>query len=210
LSLLSFLGYLFIRTLHATLRVRHARVRNIEETPQHIIAFWHENVLLSLHCRWRRPTTAMISRSKDGEIVARVLEYYGATTARGSSTRGGEVALREVLRDVKAGNNIAVTPDGPKGPRRVAKDGIVYVAKVSGLPIVPFYYTAGSMKRLRSWDRMIVPRPLTRLLFVYGQPISVPRDGDVEEWRLKIEKNMNDLADEAERDFDSLWNEGTR
>jgi lysophospholipid acyltransferase (LPLAT)-like uncharacterized protein len=142
MKLLSLLGYLFIRALHATLRVRHVRVENLENVPQSIIAFWHAHVLLSLHSRWRTPTTAIISRSKDGEIVSGVLHLYGAETARGSSTRGGEVALREVLRDVRAGKSIAVTPDGPKGPPRVVKDGIVYIAQVSGLPIVPFAFAA--------------------------------------------------------------------
>ena len=198
MKFLSLLGYLFIRVLHATLRVRHVRAHNIENVPRYIIAFWHECVLMSLHSRWRRPTTAMISRSKDGEIVAGVLEHYGATTARGSSTRGGDVALREVLRDVRDGRNIAFTPDGPKGPPRIVKEGIVYVAKITGLPIVPFHYAAKSKKRLRSWDRMILPRPFTKVVFVYGDPITVPRDGDVEEWRLEIEKQMNELADEAE------------
>ncbi len=198
MKLLSFLGYLFIRALHTTLRVRHVRAHNLVDTPRYIVAFWHECVLLSLHSRWRKPTTAMISRSKDGEIVARVLELYGATTARGSSTRGGDIALREVLRDVRDGKNIAFTPDGPKGPPRVVKEGIVYVAKMTGLPVVPFHYAAKSKKRLRSWDRMVVPWPFTKVAFLYGDPILVPRDGDVEEWRLKIEKQMNDLADEAE------------
>ena len=142
MRLLSFLGYLFIRALHATLRVRHVRAENLDNVPQSILAFWHAHVLLSLHSRWRPPTTAIISQSKDGEIVSRVLHLYGAETARGSSTRGGDVALREVLRDVRAGKSIAITPDGPKGPPRVVKDGIVYIAKVSGLPIVPFAFAA--------------------------------------------------------------------
>jgi lysophospholipid acyltransferase (LPLAT)-like uncharacterized protein len=203
--MISLLGYLFMRTLHFTLRVRHVRAHHIDEAPRYIIAFWHECVLQSLHARWRKPTTAIISRSKDGEIVAGVLHRYGAETARGSSTRGGEVALREVLRDIRAGKNIAVTPDGPKGPRRVVKEGVVYIAQVSGLPVVPFYFTASNKKRLRSWDQQIFPIPLSRAIFIYGAPILVPRDGDVEEWRLTIERAMNDLAEEAERDFDALW-----
>lgn len=199
-----------MRTLHSLLRVRHVRAQNIDDTPQHIIAFWHECILLSLHSRWRRPTTAIISRSKDGELVARVLHLYGAETARGSSNRGGQMALREVLRDVRAGKSIAVTPDGPKGPRRVLKDGVVYIAQVSGLPVVPFYFTARRKKRLRSWDEQILPKPFSKALYLYGEPIAVPRHGDVEEWRLTIEKAMNDLAEEAERNFDALWAEGVR
>lgn len=205
MKLLPYVAFLFLRTLHATLRVRHVRLRHMKENPRHIIAFWHEGVLLSMHSKWTRPTTAIISRSKDGEIVARVLHLYGAETARGSSTRGGEVALRELLRDIRAGKNVAVTPDGPRGPRRVLKDGVVYIAQVSGLPIVPFYFTAARKKRLRSWDEEIVPMPFSKAIYLYGEPIFVPRDGDVEEWRQTIEKAMNELAEEAERDFETLW-----
>jgi lysophospholipid acyltransferase (LPLAT)-like uncharacterized protein len=141
-KVLSFLGYLFLRALHATLRVRHVNAENLTNTPHHILAFWHRHILMSLHTRWRRPTTAIISRSKDGEIVSGVLRFYGAETARGSSTRGGDTALREILRAIRAGKNIAFTPDGPKGPSQVVKEGVIYVAKVSGLPIVPFAFAA--------------------------------------------------------------------
>ena len=142
MKLLSFLGYVFLRSLHATLRVRHVNAENLSNAPRYILAFWHRHILLSLHSRWRRPTTAIISRSKDGEIVSGVLDFYGAETARGSSTRGGDVALREILRDIRAGKNIAFTPDGPKGPPQVVKEGVIYVARVSGLPIVPFAFAA--------------------------------------------------------------------
>jgi len=142
MKLLSLLGYLFLRGLHATMRVRHVNAENLDNQPRYILAFWHRHILLSLHSKWRVPTTAIISRSKDGEIVSRVLHLYGAETARGSSTRGGDVALREILRDIRAGKNIAFTPDGPKGPSQVVKDGVIYVAKVSGLPIVPFAFAA--------------------------------------------------------------------
>jgi lysophospholipid acyltransferase (LPLAT)-like uncharacterized protein len=141
-KLLSFLGYLFLHALHATMRVRHVNAENLDNTQRYILAFWHRHILLSLHAKWRLPTTAIISRSKDGEIVSGVLRFYGAETARGSSTRGGEVALREILRAIHAGKNIAFTPDGPKGPSQVVKDGVIYVAKVSGLPIVPFAFAA--------------------------------------------------------------------
>ncbi len=142
MRIVSFLGYLFIRALHATLRIRHVDAHHAEENPQRIIAFWHQHLLLSLHSRWRRPTTAIISRSKDGELVAGVLHLYGTETARGSSTRGGEIAMRELLRDIRQGKSVAVTPDGPKGPPRVVKEGVIYIAKLSGLPIVPFAFAA--------------------------------------------------------------------
>lgn len=207
---LSSLAVLFIRALHSTLRVRHLHADRIDGTPQFILAFWHECVLMCLHSRWRRPTTAIISRSKDGSIVSGAVALYGAQSARGSSSRGGGIALREVLRDVRAGHNIALTPDGPKGPHRVVKEGVVFIAQASGLPIVPFYFTAERKKRLRSWDRHIVPMPFSRALFVYGEPIVVPRGGDPEIWRRTIESQLNELAEEAERDFDRLWRAAPR
>jgi lysophospholipid acyltransferase (LPLAT)-like uncharacterized protein len=197
MTLLSFLASLFIRALHATLRARHVNVENIEETPQYILAFWHSHLLPMLHSRYRTPITVILSRSKDGEHMARVFDWYGATSARGSSTRGGSAALRQVIRDARAGNNIAVTPDGPKGPPRVLKDGVVYTAQMTGLPIVLSAFAAKKKWLLRSWDRMVVPRPFSRAIYLYSEPIVVPRDGDVEEWRAEIERRMNALADEV-------------
>lgn len=198
MKLLSLIGFAFLQILNRSLRVRRIDAHHLDGTPRYILAFWHECILGSLHAGWRAPITAVISRSKDGEIVAGVVHLYGATTARGSSNRGGSGAFRDILRDAKDGKNIAFTPDGPKGPRRVLKEGIVQAAKLTGLPVVPFHFTAKSKKLLRSWDRMIVPRPFTKAVFVYGRPIAVPRDGDVEEWRLKIEYEMNELAERAE------------
>ena len=142
MKLVSLAASLFIRALHATLRVKHARVENVEGTPQYILAFWHSHLLLMLHSRYKRPISVMISRSKDGEYIARVFDWYGVDAARGSSTRGGGAALRELIREAREGKNIAFTPDGPKGPARIAKDGVVYAAKMSGLPIVPVAFAA--------------------------------------------------------------------
>ena len=142
MKFVSLVASLFIRALYATLRVKHIRVENIEQTPQYILAFWHSHLLLMLHSRYRKPIAVMISRSKDGEYIARVFDWYGVDAARGSSTRGGGAALRELLREARAGKNLVFTPDGPKGPARIAKDGVVYAAKMSGLPIVPIAFAA--------------------------------------------------------------------
>ena len=142
MKLVALLGSLFIRALHATLRVRHVRAENIEGTGQYVLAFWHAHLLLMLHSRYRRPITVMISQSKDGEYIARVFDHYEVESARGSSTRGGWAALREMIRAARAGKNIVFTPDGPKGPARVAKDGVVVAAQATGLPIVPVAFAA--------------------------------------------------------------------
>src|SRR5688572_28219005 len=142
MKLLALVASLFIRTLHATLRVTHVRAENLVNTPRYILAFWHGHLLLMLHSRWHGPIAVMSSRSRDGEYIARVFPWYGVDVVRGSSSRGGIAALKGLLRKARDGKNIVFTPDGPKGPLRVAKDGVVYAAKVSGLPIVPIAFAA--------------------------------------------------------------------
>ncbi len=142
MKVIPFIGAMFIRLLHATLRVRHVRVANIEKVPQYILAFWHQHLLLMLHSRYRRPINVIISRSRDGETIARVFDWYGVESARGSRTRGGSAALREMIRVAREGRNIVFTPDGPKGPPRIAKEGVVWAARATGLPIIPIAFAA--------------------------------------------------------------------
>ena len=132
----------FIRLLHATLRVTHVGAEKIEALPQYIVAFWHEHLLLMLHARYRRPVRVLVSQSRDGELIASTFAHYGVDVSRGSTTRGATAALRDMMRAVSAGSNIVFTPDGPVGPRRVAKEGVVYAAQATGLPIVPFAFAA--------------------------------------------------------------------
>jgi lysophospholipid acyltransferase (LPLAT)-like uncharacterized protein len=160
-KLVSLIAALFIRALHATLRVRHVHVENIAGTGQYILAFWHAHLLLMLHSKYRRPISVLISRSKDGEYIARVFDWYGVEAARGSSSRGGGAALRELLREAKAGKNLVFTPDGPKGPSRIAKEGAIYAARASGLPIVPVAFAAkkkSSCARGTGWSFRIPSR----------------------------------------------------
>ena len=198
MRLISLIAAAFIYLLGSSLRLRHVRPENIENTPQYILTFWHAHLLLMLHCRYRKPIMTMTSRSKDGEYIARVFDWYGVDSARGSTSRGSSVALRELIRQARAGKNIVFTPDGPRGPARVAKDGVVYTAQVTGLPIVPVAFAARKKKLMGSWDRMILAYPFTKAVFVYGEPIVVPRESNTEEWREHVEKVLNDLEQEAE------------
>lgn len=140
--LLSMVSTTFIRTLHATLRVRHIDSENITRLQHYIITFWHGHLLLMLHSRFRKPIAVMSSLSRDGEYIARVFYWYGVHCVRGSSSRRGTAALRALIRESRLGKNIVFTPDGPKGPYRVAKDGIIFAAMTTGLPIVPIAFAA--------------------------------------------------------------------
>jgi lysophospholipid acyltransferase (LPLAT)-like uncharacterized protein len=138
----AFLLASFIRLLHATLRVQHVGVEKIKALPQYIIAFWHEHLLIMLHSAYRRPIRVLVSQSRDGELIASTFSHYGVDVSRGSTTRGATAALREMIRAARDGANIVFTPDGPKGPRRIAKEGVVYAAQATGLPIVPIAFGA--------------------------------------------------------------------
>jgi hypothetical protein len=140
--ILPLLGASFIRLLHATLRVRHAGVEKLENLPQYILAFWHEHLAMMLHSGYRRPIRVLVSQSRDGELIASIFSHYGVDVSRGSSTRGSTAALRDIIRSARSGSNIVFTPDGPKGPRRIAKEGVVYAAQATELPIAPIAFAA--------------------------------------------------------------------
>jgi hypothetical protein len=142
MRILSFLIAGFVRLLNGSLRVRHVHVERIEQTPQYILSFWHAHLFTMLHSKYRDPITVMSSRSKDGELAVRVYRWYGVDAVRGSSTRGGNEALREFIRRARKGSNLVFTPDGPKGPARLAKPGVVFAAQMTGLPILPMAFAA--------------------------------------------------------------------
>ncbi|MBI2213700.1 MAG: lysophospholipid acyltransferase family protein [Acidobacteria bacterium] len=207
----------FMRLLHSTVRVRHAYAGRIEEMNKsgrpYLLSFWHRYLLLMVFSRHRKPIIVMISRHKDGELIAKTMERFGVTAARGSSTRGGGAALREMVECAERGENIAITPDGPKGPALIAQTGVVLAAQRTGAPVLPVAVISDRKKVLRSWDGFEIPKPLSRVMFVYGEPIDVPRELDsegVESWRLKIENAMRALTDDAQHDFDRVWRDAKR
>lgn len=108
-----FVAATFIRALYWTMQVRHVRSDNIEHTPQYIIAFWHCHLLMMVKCRFRTPISVLISQSKDGELIASTMAQFDVDSARGSSSRGGSAAMREMIRLARMGANLVFTPDGP-------------------------------------------------------------------------------------------------
>lgn len=140
-----------------------------------VFALWHGRLLpCTYHHRHQRVVT-LISQHRDGEYIARVVHGWGYTTVRGSSSRGGVEALREMVRWVKAGRSLAITPDGPRGPREQMKPGPLLVAQRTGAPIVPVATSASRAWYFGGWDRFLVPKPFARLQIEYGAPLEVPR-----------------------------------
>ena len=158
-----------------------------------IFAVWHARVLPLAWTHRGRGIVVLVSRHRDGQLIARIIERLGFATSRGSSTRGGEEGVMDMLRQAEEGRLIGITPDGPRGPAESLKPGLVYLASRSGLPIVPIATASRRCWRLRSWDRFRVPRPFTRVVVAYGEPIPVPPgiEGEtLEAWRARVESAL--------------------
>jgi len=168
-----------------------------------ILAFWHGRLLMMPKC-WRRnvPIEMLISEHRDGRIIANTVAHFGIDTVTGSSTRGGSGALRRMVSVLKDGGYVGITPDGPRGPRMRASEGIVAVAKLSGVPVIPATYSVARRKVLGSWDRFLIAWPFNRGVIVWGNPIEVDRKADaaaLDAARVAIESELNRISDEADR-----------
>jgi hypothetical protein len=175
------LGTLALRALARTLRIRReegaAAPLWAARTPV-IYAVWHGRVLLLPYLYGPRGCCVLTSRSRDGELVARWIGRFGLVPIRGSSTRGGGEALRQLARELRDGGEVVVVPDGPTGPREVAKPGVVALARLSGAPIVPIAVGASREWRLGSWDQFRIPKPFARCVVRFGEPLRVRPDAD--------------------------------
>jgi len=143
-----------------------------------IYCFWHEQLAMMPWVQFRPPTSVPISRSRDGEVTARLFSYLRVEAVRGSSTRGGAAAARGMLRAAHRGRDLGITPDGPRGPARIVQPGATWIAKATGRPLLPVAFDCSRSWRLRSWDRMLMPLPFARGVFVYGPHLWVPREAD--------------------------------
>ena len=167
---------------------------------RYIYAFFHEVMLFPAHY-WAWPSMhILISDHRDGELITQVIKRLGFGVVRGSTTRGGARALREMTSKIDTGN-LCVTPDGPRGPRRHVHQGLVYIASRTGLPVVGAGLAFKHSWRARSWDRFCVPRPFTTAACVVPAPLTVPPDADrdtLEECRMEVERRMQNAMREAE------------
>jgi lysophospholipid acyltransferase (LPLAT)-like uncharacterized protein len=171
------LGKGFLRVLGATWRVRVVNgeaLRGLRESrTQFIFALWHGHLLPLLWQHRGEGVTVLISEHRDGELVARAAESLGYDLIRGSSTRGAERALISLVRTLQAGKEIAITPDGPKGPPLKFAPGTLVAAQRSNSPILPVAVSASRAWRLKSWDRFLIPKPFARITVAYGPPTRV-------------------------------------
>lgn len=197
----------YIRLVHATgrWRVEHGEIPEAywPAGKPFIMVFWHGRLLMMPYC-WRpgAPITLLISQHPDGEFLAGTIRHFGLKSIAGSTSRGGSAAVRALLRTLKAGESVGITPDGPHGPRMRASAGVIDLARLSGVPIVPVAYATSRRRVLGTWDRFVAALPFSQGVFVWGAPLEVPRDADAaacETARRTLEDTLNTVTRGADR-----------
>lgn len=178
-------GHALASALLATVRFRSEHRERFDALMNQgqpvLFALWHGRLLPLTYFHRHRGFAAMVSRSKDGEYITRIVEKWGFEVVRGSTSRGGLSALRDVSRQIRAGNSVAITPDGPRGPRQRLQPGVIAAAKLTGAPILPIVAGCNRAWWPGSWDRFCIPKPFAEVIVLYGEPRHVPRDaGDAE------------------------------
>jgi lysophospholipid acyltransferase (LPLAT)-like uncharacterized protein len=170
-----------------------------------IFSIWHNRLALSLMIYRRyvvrfapeRRMAAMVSASRDGGLLARILEHFSVEPVRGSSSRRGPQALREMISWAESGYDLAITPDGPRGPCYQVQDGVISTAQLTGLPILPVSYHLNWKFRPKSWDRFQVPMPFARCRIRTGEMVRVPREAtetERETLRQRLEETMKAIT----------------
>jgi lysophospholipid acyltransferase (LPLAT)-like uncharacterized protein len=190
----------------ATLYMRVVRLTGRLDRPEpppggpFILATWHSRLFLLSYLRvGDRPLVALISGNRDGQLISKIARMFGIHNVAGSSSRGGSQAIREMIRLSRDGHSIYITPDGPRGPAMKAQRGIVEIARLTGLPILPAAASTSSGNERNTWDRILVPYPFGRTVVRWGEPIQVGDNSDVETVCAKVETALTDLQQRVDR-----------
>lgn len=203
------LAYHVIRVLGRTMRLEvvnpHIQQQFVKNGIPGIGVFWHDRLLMMPFAYEGKNLSFLVSPHRDGQVVGRALKKFGFIPILGSSTRGGASAIKSMMRAIRNGSDIAIVPDGPRGPRHRLQFGVIELARRTGAPILPISFSASKKKIFNTWDRFLLPYPFSKGVFVWGEPIYVDRYGDreyLEEMRCLVEKRLNELTDEADHYFD--------
>ena len=205
---LAWVIFALVRSVSATLRYRwndRSGYINVPVPGPAIYCVWHNRLALCMPAYFnyvkkysRAPgMAAMVSASKDGGFLSAILECFKVQPVRGSSSRRGPQALLELTTWAERGYDLAITPDGPRGPLYVVQDGVMSLAQLTGFPIVPVSYHVNWKIRVKSWDRFQIPLPFSRCEMIYEKPILVPReatDAEREKLRLQLEAELRAIS----------------
>ncbi len=204
-NFLPFLIYLTIRAIYMTMRVSvvgREIPRELYRRGEGLIhILWHGRMIVSPFAYQGKEAHVLISTHGDGELIARVMQYFGFRLVRGSSTKGGREAAQKLLHLARQNRDLIITPDGPRGPVHTVKPGVAQLARRSGLAVVPYAFAASCGKEFRSWDRFLLPYPFSRIVHVFGEPVRYREGEDTEEFRLRIERALLEATARADGYF---------
>jgi lysophospholipid acyltransferase (LPLAT)-like uncharacterized protein len=189
----------WLRLARATMRLRwHGRETALPADGRPVIyCFWHAQLAMMPWVQIRPPSVVPISRSTDGDLTVDIFSRLEVEAVRGSTSRGGSSAVRGMLRAARAGQDMAITPDGPRGPAGVVQPGAAWLSQATGCPLLPVAFAARPALYIGSWDRMIFPLPFARGAFAYGERLQVPRDADERQLSAatsELERRLHELS----------------
>lgn len=166
-----------------------------------VYVLWHGRLLPCSYFHRDHGLATLISQHRDGDYIAGVVERWGFRIVRGSSSRGGAAALLQMVRLLREGVGLAITPDGPRGPRQKMKTGPLFAAQRAGVPLIPVTAGTDSAWWFGGWDRFLIPHPFARIRMVYGEPMFVPPEADaaeVERLALELEGRLNRMTEQVD------------
>ncbi len=159
-----------------------------------VYSTWHQRMSYLSHFFGQTRATVLVSQSRDGEYAARIAAWLGYKTVRGSSSRGGLKALKEMVAKIKGGEIGGILADGPQGPARKAKMGATIIAREAEVPLIPLVWSGDRCWQFNSWDRYLVPKPFAKLVIHYGEPVWIPKavkGKELDEYRKQLEERLN-------------------
>ncbi len=193
MKLKAFLLFLMIKAYSLFLKINVHYEVEIPLNEPNIFAFWHEIILfLPFAHDKKRPMKILVSTHRDGLLASHTIKYFSLGTVGGSSHRNPQKAFKEMLREIKNGVSIGITPDGPKGPARKVKRGVIELAYLTKKPIYPVIGKFSRCWRLNSWDKFIVPKPFSTVDFIYKKPIHVNSKQEIDSKMLQLERALNE------------------
>jgi lysophospholipid acyltransferase (LPLAT)-like uncharacterized protein len=208
IGIISTLGYWAIRLIGATLRWDIEGLERMEPIyaagKRIVLVCWHGRLFMGTYFLRQRGIAVMASLNRDAEYIACVVQRFGYSVVRGSSSRGSRGAVVEMLRALRMGKDICLTIDGPRGPRYIAKPGAAYLARKSGNPVMPFNISVEKKWAMKSWDHFMIPKPFTRAAFSIGEPIYIGEHASEEEIK-RAESQIQYQLNELRKQGDSHW-----
>ena len=201
--LIPYLAYAYVTFVGLTNRLTTVRGASRDgfksRDERFIYAFWHQRQVYFTWAHRGVGAAVLVSRTKDGEKIAETMRLSDIGAVRGSSSRGGAAAVRELMEVLQSGLDIGITPDGPKGPAREVKDGAVFLAQKLGVPLLPITNALSRKLEIKkAWDRFQVPLPFGRAYVVYGEPIVVGPDDDLRAKAAELKASLDRITAEAD------------